>query len=634
MIPLDCIKPRQGPAVDRVAPSIKELEQLGTSAGYAAPLNRRQAKRSVEALEALIQSDRKDFSQLVASTASPVARAFLFKALGAGHTVIEVKAFARDIEDFLDEELHETLVLREARSSSIGAKYGLVSQLANLDAVAVSQLLRGEASPIFALRLRASTPDISKYNPECGFHSNFQQASDEFELVRRFGGSNASRTESLGRPPAAPEVDILNSAAALTGDCYELLESKWKPTGDGFSNAARLAATRLQKARLAEFQEQVAAEVAMPVYAHLKDPIESTCTPKQQLGFATEVRTVNGKSEFAVYNPSDGEASWIPGFALTPTFSSTSASADWLERFETAYPAPARPADALGWGGDREIPTERKSLGGPIELSPPLLRELYVRNPGKPEAPQDIMSMVRGCAAAVEKVFKLWLARRPAGDDVQSYMAMLEAMEAKILATGYSGHIPGVGPGDLDSRSSVLRFQGGGLNPDSLRFRLNSSRNPDVPWEEIKAWKGNSELHISSLGKDQSGHPTNSIYTDQETGVTSWDHGYISGARHLIILKQLARLVPAIRNSTTPRRERVCTLAEYHYLASNAHLFPRVNNSLIMAQVNHLLCEAGLHGIPHGALDFFALVEDLDSYRERFLRAVIENNNDCAGLGS
>jgi hypothetical protein len=63
-------------------------------------------------------------------------------------------------------------------------------------------------------------------------------------------------------------------------------------------------------------------------------------------------------------------------------------------------------------------------------------------------------------------------------------------------------------------------------------------------------------------------------------------------------------------------------IAEYYYVAGNAHFFPRVNNSMLMSQVNYLLLRKGMSGISHGYLDYVAACVPLETFKRVFAEAV------------
>jgi len=73
-------------------------------------------------------------------------------------------------------------------------------------------------------------------------------------------------------------------------------------------------------------------------------------------------------------------------------------------------------------------------------------------------------------------------------------------------------------------------------------------------------------------------------------------------------------------------REILNTIADYYQTGINAHLFLRVNNSLLMNQVNYLLRYMDLKGISHEALDYLALYKVPGDFREAFIRAVERRN--------
>jgi hypothetical protein len=77
---------------------------------------------------------------------------------------------------------------------------------------------------------------------------------------------------------------------------------------------------------------------------------------------------------------------------------------------------------------------------------------------------------------------------------------------------------------------------------------------------------------------------------------------------------------------STPLHDVLILVADYYQVGINAHLFYRVNNSLLMNQVNYFLHMLGLRGIPHGHLDYLALYKIPTDFRSIFIDAVKERN--------
>ena len=101
-------------------------------------------------------------------------------------------------------------------------------------------------------------------------------------------------------------------------------------------------------------------------------------------------------------------------------------------------------------------------------------------------------------------------------------------------------------------------------------------------------------------------------------------HEYVLLLAHPRIL---ARMEEALTEAARrPARAAVPLLAEYYHLGINSHLFERVNNSLLMAQVNHVLHDKELLGIPHGNLDHHAIVTGWPRFSELFAEQVRRRN--------
>jgi hypothetical protein len=79
-------------------------------------------------------------------------------------------------------------------------------------------------------------------------------------------------------------------------------------------------------------------------------------------------------------------------------------------------------------------------------------------------------------------------------------------------------------------------------------------------------------------------------------------------------VKHAAGALPGSR----AQRDAIRALADYYHTVINGHLFVRVNNSLVMTEVNSLLKHMGLKEVEHGHLDIFAFNLGYSDFRDYF----------------
>ncbi len=75
-----------------------------------------------------------------------------------------------------------------------------------------------------------------------------------------------------------------------------------------------------------------------------------------------------------------------------------------------------------------------------------------------------------------------------------------------------------------------------------------------------------------------------------------------------------------------PREQVLPYLADYVQLGVSGHIFNLANYSIYMTQVNGILRRLGYEGISPANLDYHALVEDSEVFRQRFAREVEKNH--------
>ena len=103
-------------------------------------------------------------------------------------------------------------------------------------------------------------------------------------------------------------------------------------------------------------------------------------------------------------------------------------------------------------------------------------------------------------------------------------------------------------------------------------------------------------------------------------------HKFVHSEYQPEVLKRMESQLERAADPKLPRGDRLDALANYYQLGINCHLFSRVNNSLLMAQVNALLRTEGLIGIGHGILDLQAWVTESPRFAKHFRSLVAERN--------
>jgi hypothetical protein len=96
----------------------------------------------------------------------------------------------------------------------------------------------------------------------------------------------------------------------------------------------------------------------------------------------------------------------------------------------------------------------------------------------------------------------------------------------------------------------------------------------------------------------------------------------LAGERVVEAWQAVKNAAPGTRQGPAAVRAAIRTLADYYHTMINGHLFVRVNNSLVMTEVNSFLKWMGLEEIEHGHLDLFAFnlgYRDFRDYFEEFV---------------
>jgi len=105
--------------------SSHDAQVLSDAAGEPGVLGEAEAVRSARAAEVLSPSDRAAFDALMSQARSPQEQAFIFKALGAGYALPDVKAFAQTIRGWSPARLTHTLSLADDLAVVDGVQDGV-----------------------------------------------------------------------------------------------------------------------------------------------------------------------------------------------------------------------------------------------------------------------------------------------------------------------------------------------------------------------------------------------------------------------------------------------------------------------------------------------------------------------------
>jgi hypothetical protein len=137
-----------------------ELLQLAAAASRLGIMGEPQAVRAVKLLGALGPADAAAFQALADRARSPLERAWLYKALGAGTPLVVLQPFADEIRGWSDEQLRGTLTLLDATLDDRHRPV-VTAHAGGALVVTTGALLRAEADPVYALRVRAGRGVVS-----------------------------------------------------------------------------------------------------------------------------------------------------------------------------------------------------------------------------------------------------------------------------------------------------------------------------------------------------------------------------------------------------------------------------------------------------------------------------------------
>jgi hypothetical protein len=183
-----------------------------------------QGTRADAMLKKLPEADQKAVKELMDATQSEAEKQYLLKGVAAGHTVAELKAFAKKVRGKDATWMRDNLSLT---GSSTGT--GVMQQWSHSCNATAAQAVRGQMDPLYALKLHEQNPKLDEADDKDGAKLNPKLAAEQkAKLESEYKGSVAASVGGQG--VAAPRQgvggagrwadDLLNSQSDTTGISY------------------------------------------------------------------------------------------------------------------------------------------------------------------------------------------------------------------------------------------------------------------------------------------------------------------------------------------------------------------------------------------------------------------------------
>jgi hypothetical protein len=172
----------------------------------------------------------------------------------------------------------------------------------------------------------------------------------------------------------------------------------------------------------------------------------------------------------------------------------------------------------------------------------------------------------------------------------------------------------------LEDQAGILRTFG--ISIDLIDLLRNSFGNE--PINKIETSIKINNIPKKAFPKNNIGKPGMGII-----------HEYPNPKYLTTYLNQMFVYLKKIRGCTNcSRLEIIGHLVDYYYTGINAHLFSRVNQSLLMTQVNYILRRIGINGVKHSSLPPFSMKLDIaaitmshEDFRVFLINEIINQND-------
>ncbi len=341
-------------AVTASALSKSDQLLLASSAARVGVMGEAQALRAVTELEALSAPDAAHFKALADAAASPLERAFLFKALGAGYTVDEIEPFEAAIHGWDGAKLLSTLNLADPITDD-GNQTGVKQQHHSSCVATTGQALRGEVDPIYALQVRTENSDIHVADEADAFKLNPKLAEEQKVVLEAAGGLATSRGSGWGQGVNWDRLyEVYDARAAQTGFVYATVELDHRPdlTVD---TALDAIASQLNKG------------IPTPLLVGVQ------WATKCHAMIALEVQGTGPDQRFLIHDPWVGDTMWVKRSEFVAG-QAPMGEFQVLGGYHLASPAPAKPVQPVVPAPAPVVPTTvTPAPVTPAPVTPPVV---------------------------------------------------------------------------------------------------------------------------------------------------------------------------------------------------------------------------------------------------------------------
>jgi hypothetical protein len=183
-----------------------------------------QGTRADATLKKLPEADQKAVKVLMDATKSEAEKQYLLKGVAAGHTVAELKAFAKKVQGKDATWMRDNLSLT---GSSTGS--GVRQQWSHSCNATAAQAVKGQMDPLYALKLHEENPNLDQADAKDGTKMNPKLAAEQKAgLESKYKGSVVAAKDSKGaaKPISSTKGvgrwadDLLNNQSDTTGITY------------------------------------------------------------------------------------------------------------------------------------------------------------------------------------------------------------------------------------------------------------------------------------------------------------------------------------------------------------------------------------------------------------------------------
>jgi uncharacterized Zn-binding protein involved in type VI secretion len=186
-------------------------------------LSANQAARAMEAFNKLSPEDKAKFTEMMNKAKSENERLYLLKALAAGHNVNDIDGFANRIRGQNDTWMKDNLKLT---GSSTGT--GIQQQWSHSCNATMTQAVRGENDPMYALAMHDNNPNFGSVDNTNGMAQNPNMAQDQANMLQSpyngglgpMSGGTAANRNNAGAGSGRWADDLLNQDTPNTGTTY------------------------------------------------------------------------------------------------------------------------------------------------------------------------------------------------------------------------------------------------------------------------------------------------------------------------------------------------------------------------------------------------------------------------------